>query len=367
MRSAPKLPNVAGPGLPRRDSHSAPPSKSTAAPYPPARRRMVGAGHVEARSRVRFRGLAHPRRARGPEGKVFRVKGRKIWTTHAHLSNGAPCTRGPIQTHPSIAESPASSSISNHPGSPSNPFGWRPSPTRRSAKSSSTSRSARRQSARTVQRRVAGGDVVVNHERQMIWIMNWVEIQRGLGSVRESNTNQDDTPPARSSPNSARARRRRSAAGHGYRALNNELAGRPSPEAGISNSSVRRPCSVFGELAAAAGGPRSIDDADLFSNVRTRSRRPSTAGRPRSNATSSPSDCSDCRRDDDGLRPRRRRRRTQKAPAGFDIHAIPEGFLGACTDDPETSRPPSRSASCSPPTGCWPWPGRKNTAAAAVR
>ena len=26
----------------------------------------------------------------------------------------------------------------------------------------------------------------LNHERQMIWIMNWVEIQRGLNSVRES-------------------------------------------------------------------------------------------------------------------------------------------------------------------------------------
>ena len=40
----------------------------------------------------------------------------------------------------------------------------------------------------------------LNHERQMIWIMNWVEIQRGLDSVREAHPRRRPG----SSPNSAR-------------------------------------------------------------------------------------------------------------------------------------------------------------------
>ena len=71
----------------------------------------------------------------------------------------------------------------------------------------------------------------LHHERQMIWIMNWVEIKRGLDSVRNAQgagDSQDLYPELGSLLADAEALR-----ATGYRSLSNELAGRPSPEADI--------------------------------------------------------------------------------------------------------------------------------------
>jgi alkylation response protein AidB-like acyl-CoA dehydrogenase len=51
---------------------------------------------------------------------------------------------------------------------------------------------------------------------------------------------------------------------NGYRALNNELAGRPSPEADILKLLGSQTLQRVWELSAAAAGPRSIDDTDLL-------------------------------------------------------------------------------------------------------
>jgi alkylation response protein AidB-like acyl-CoA dehydrogenase len=95
--------------------------------------------------------------------------------------------------------------------------------------------------------------------------MNWVEIQRGLDSVRRSKTSDDDYASGEvfselgSLLADAEALR-----ATGYRALHNELAGRPSPEADtlklLGSATLQR----VWELAAAAAGPRSIDDMDLL-------------------------------------------------------------------------------------------------------
>jgi alkylation response protein AidB-like acyl-CoA dehydrogenase len=105
----------------------------------------------------------------------------------------------------------------------------------------------------------------LNHERQMIWIMNWVEIQRGLDSVRVSQTAHDDYACGEvftelgSLLADAEALR-----ATGYRALHNELAGRPSPEADILKLLGSLTLQRVWELAAAAAGPSSINDADLL-------------------------------------------------------------------------------------------------------
>jgi alkylation response protein AidB-like acyl-CoA dehydrogenase len=103
----------------------------------------------------------------------------------------------------------------------------------------------------------------LNHERQMIWIMNWVEIQRGLDSVRAAETAHDDYASGEvfTELGSLLAEALRAT---GYRSLHNELAGRPSPEADILKLLGSLTLQRVWELAAAAAGPRSIDDIDLL-------------------------------------------------------------------------------------------------------
>ncbi len=69
----------------------------------------------------------------------------------------------------------------------------------------------------------------LHHERQMIWIMNWVEIKRGLDAVRTAGAEDSDLYAELGSL-LADAEALRAT---GYRALGNELAGRNSPEADI--------------------------------------------------------------------------------------------------------------------------------------
>ena len=66
----------------------------------------------------------------------------------------------------------------------------------------------------------------------MIWIMNWVEIKRGLDSVRSAQRRSATSPDVYTELGSLLADAEALRA-TGYRALGNELAGRPSPEADI--------------------------------------------------------------------------------------------------------------------------------------
>uniref|UniRef100_UPI00403C2B0A acyl-CoA dehydrogenase family protein n=1 Tax=Mycobacterium hainanense TaxID=3289775 RepID=UPI00403C2B0A len=99
----------------------------------------------------------------------------------------------------------------------------------------------------------------LHHERQMIWIMNWVEIKRGLESVRRAQPTADICTELGSLLADAEALR-----ATGYRALGNELAGRPSPEADTMKLLGSVTLQRVWELAAAAQGMQSLSDPDLL-------------------------------------------------------------------------------------------------------
>jgi alkylation response protein AidB-like acyl-CoA dehydrogenase len=93
----------------------------------------------------------------------------------------------------------------------------------------------------------------------MIWIMNWVEITRGLDAVRKAGDRQDLYSELGSLYADAEALR-----ATGYRSLSNELAGRPSPEADIMKLLGSVTLQRVWDLAATAEGPHSANDPDLL-------------------------------------------------------------------------------------------------------
>ncbi|WP_431523856.1 acyl-CoA dehydrogenase family protein [Mycobacterium europaeum] len=99
----------------------------------------------------------------------------------------------------------------------------------------------------------------LHHERQMIWIMNWVEIKRGLDAVRRAQPTADTCTELGSLLADAEALR-----ATGYRALGNELAGRPSPEADTMKLLGSVTLQRVWELAAATAGMQSLSDPDLL-------------------------------------------------------------------------------------------------------
>jgi alkylation response protein AidB-like acyl-CoA dehydrogenase len=267
-RSAPKLPNVAGPGV------AAPGLRQFGTPEQIDRLLVpllrgdewwaLGMSEPEAGSD--FAGLRTRAVRDDPEGKVFRVNGRKIWTTQAHLSRW--CTLY-ARTDPDAPKHRGISCFILDLESP----GLTIEPIRMASVSDETFCEVILDDveipADSLLGELNGGWQVamssLNHERQMIWIMNWVEIQRGLTTVRESQADHDDYDSGDvftelgSLLADAEALR-----ANGYRALNNELAGLPSPEADTLKLLGSVTLQRVWELAAAAAGPRSIDDADLL-------------------------------------------------------------------------------------------------------
>jgi alkylation response protein AidB-like acyl-CoA dehydrogenase len=265
MRSAPKLPNVAGPGV------AAPGIRQFGTPQQIDRLLVpllrgdewwaLGMSEPEAGSD--FAGL-RTRAVR--DGDIFRVKGRKIWTTQAHQSRW--CTLY-ARTDPDAAKHRGISCLILDLDSP----GVTVEPIRMASISDETFCEVILDDVEVAADRLLGplngGWQVamssLNHERQMIWIMNWVEIQRGLNEVRNSQTTDDDYASGEvfselgSLLADAEALR-----ATGYRALNNELAGLASPEADILKLLGSLTLQRVWELAAAGAGPRSIDDTDLL-------------------------------------------------------------------------------------------------------
>jgi alkylation response protein AidB-like acyl-CoA dehydrogenase len=264
-RSAPKLPNVAGPGV------AAPGLRQFGTPAQIDRLLVpllrgdewwaLGMSEPEAGSD--FAGL-RTRAVR--DGDVFRVKGRKIWTTQAHQSRW--CTLY-ARTDPDAPKHRGISCFILDLESP----GLTIEPIRMASVSDETFCEVILDDveipADSLLGELNGGWQVamssLNHERQMIWIMNWVEIQRGLTTVGESQATHDDYASGEvyselgSLLADAEALR-----ANGYRALTNELAGLPSPEADTLKLLGSVTLQRVWELVAAAAGPRSIDDADLL-------------------------------------------------------------------------------------------------------
>jgi alkylation response protein AidB-like acyl-CoA dehydrogenase len=268
MRSAPKLPNVAGPGV------AAPGIRQFGTPEQIDRLLVpllrgdewwaLGMSEPEAGSD--FAGLRTRAVRDSLDENVFRVSGRKIWTTQAHQSRW--CTLY-ARTDPDAAKHRGISCLILDLESP----GVTVEPIRMASISDETFCEVILDDVEVPADRllgpVNGGWQVamssLNHERQMIWIMNWVEIQRGLNEVRNSQTTEDDYASGEvfselgSLLADAEALR-----ATGYRALNNELAGLASPEADILKLLGSLTLQRVWELAAAGAGPRSIDDTDLL-------------------------------------------------------------------------------------------------------
>ncbi|MGB8403937.1 MAG: acyl-CoA dehydrogenase family protein [Mycobacterium sp.] len=101
----------------------------------------------------------------------------------------------------------------------------------------------------------------LNHERQMIWVMNWVEIQRGLHAARAGQhaLSPDlacDVGRLLADADALRAT--------GYRSLTNELAGRPNPEAQILKLFGSETLQRAWDLAAVAAGTNAASDLELL-------------------------------------------------------------------------------------------------------
>ncbi|HYB36579.1 MAG TPA: acyl-CoA dehydrogenase family protein [Mycobacterium sp.] len=257
MRSAPKLPNIAGPNV-------VAPAIRQFGTHAQIDRLLVpvlrgdewwALGMSEPEAGSDFAGL---RTRAERDGDMFRVKGHKIWTTQAHLSRW--CTLY-ARTDPAAPKHRGISCLILDLRSP----GVTIKPIRMASISDETFCEMFLDDVEVPMANVLGpcngGWQValssLHHERQMIWIMNWVEIQRGLESIRSER--EHIFAELGSLIADAEALR-----ATGYRALHDELAGRPSPEADILKLLGSVTLQRVWELSAAASGPGSIADADLL-------------------------------------------------------------------------------------------------------
>jgi len=262
VRSAPKLPNIAGPNV------AAPGIRQFGTPAQIDRLLVpvlrgdewwaLGMSEPEAGSD--FAGL---RTRAEREGDSFRVNGHKIWTTQAHLSQW--CTLY-ARTDPAAPKHRGISCLILDLHSP----GVRIEPIRMASISDETFCEVFLEDVEVPAQNLlgplhGGWNVALSslqHERQMIWIMNWVEIERGLDSVRDLGVGEhgaDICTELGSLLADAEALR-----ATGYRALGNELAGRPSPEADVMKLLGSVTLQRVWDLSAAAAGPGSASDPDLL-------------------------------------------------------------------------------------------------------
>lgn len=258
VRSAPKLPNIQGPGVAAPGIRQFGTSEQIERLLVPLLRgdEWWALGMSEPEAGSDFAGL---RTRAERDGPVFRVNGHKIWTTQAHESRW--CTLY-ARTDP---ESPKHRGISCLILDLQSP-GVRIEPIRMASISDETFCEVFLDDVEVPVQNLLGplhgGWQVamssLHHERQMIWIMNWVEIQRGLDSVRR-NASEDIYAELGALLADAEALR-----ATGYRALDNELAGRPSPEADTMKLLGSVTLQRVWELSAAAAGPASAADPDLL-------------------------------------------------------------------------------------------------------
>jgi alkylation response protein AidB-like acyl-CoA dehydrogenase len=259
LRSAPKLPNIQGPGV------AAPGIRQFGTPAQIDRLLVpllrgdewwaLGMSEPEAGSD--FAGL---RTRAERDGDAFRVNGHKIWTTQAHQSRW--CTLY-VRTDPAAPKHRGISCLILDLHAP----GVRIEPIRMASISDETFCEVFLDDvvvpAENLLGPLNGGWNValssLHHERQMIWIMNWVEIKRGLDAVRSARPTDDICAELGSLLADAEALR-----ATGYRALGNELAGRPSPEADILKLLGSVTLQRVWELAAVAKGQDWISDPDLL-------------------------------------------------------------------------------------------------------
>jgi alkylation response protein AidB-like acyl-CoA dehydrogenase len=261
MRSAPKLPNIAGPNV------AAPAIREFGTPAQidrllvPALRgdEWWALGMSEPGAGSDFGGL---RTRAERDGDIYRITGHKIWTTQAHLSRWCTLYARTDQTAPKHKGISCFVLDLELPGVTIEPI-------RMASISDETFcevflEDVEVPSACLLGAENAGWQVAMSslhHERQMIWVMNWVEIQRALESIRGVDPARCDGLFGELGSLLADAEALRAT---GYRALGNEIAGRPSPEAEILKLLGSETLQRVWELAAASAGPGSACDPDLL-------------------------------------------------------------------------------------------------------
>ena len=100
----------------------------------------------------------------------------------------------------------------------------------------------------------------LEHERDMIWIMNWVEVARGLRAVEEHAADLDDDDLVELGRRIADAEALRMT---GYRSLTSSLRGRRSDEFSILKLLGSEALQRTWELAATVAGPAGLADDHL--------------------------------------------------------------------------------------------------------
>ncbi|MGB8389261.1 acyl-CoA dehydrogenase family protein [Mycobacterium sp.] len=265
MRSAPKLPNIAGPNVAAAGIRQfGTPAQIDRLLVPLLRGDEWWAlGMSEPEAGSDFAGL---RTRAERDGDIFRVKGTKIWTTQAHESRW--CTLY-ARTDPEAPKHRGISCLILDLHSP----GVRIEPIRMASISDETFCEVFLDDVEVPAENLlgplnGGWNVALSslhHERQMIWIMNWVEIKRGLDAVRTAETDlPTDQAQQLCTELGALLADAEALRATGYRALGNELAGRASPEADVLKLLGSVTLQRVWELAAAAAGPLSASDPDLL-------------------------------------------------------------------------------------------------------
>jgi alkylation response protein AidB-like acyl-CoA dehydrogenase len=261
VRSAPKLPNIAGVNV------AAPAIRQFGTPAQIDRLLVpllrgdewwaLGMSEPEAGS-----DFASLRTRADRDGDAFRVNGHKIWTTQAHVSRW--CTLY-ARTD---AEAPKHRGISCFLLDLQS-SGVHVKPIRMSSISDETFCEVFLDDVAVPADNLLGdlndgwrvAMSSLSHERQMIWVMNWVEIQRALRDVRNA-------PHPRSTDLAGDVGRLLADAdalrATGYRSLTNELAGRPNPEAQILKLFGSETLQRAWDLATIAAGPSSASDEELL-------------------------------------------------------------------------------------------------------
>jgi alkylation response protein AidB-like acyl-CoA dehydrogenase len=261
IRSAPKLPNIAGPNV------AAPAVRQFGTPEQ-IERLLVPAlrgdewwalGMSEPEAGSDFGGL---RTRAGRDGGTYRINGHKTWSTQAHLSRWCTLyarTDQAAPKHQGISCFALDLELA----------GVTIKPIRMASISDETFCEIFLDDVEVPATSLLGAENAgwqvamssLHHERQMIWIMNWVEIQRALESIRGADPAQGNDLFVELGSLIADAEALRAT---GYRALSNDIAGRPSPEADILKLLGSETLQRVWELNAAAAGSGSACDPDLL-------------------------------------------------------------------------------------------------------
>ena len=261
MRCAPKLPNIAGVNV------AAPGIREFGTPEQvdrlvvPALRgdEWWALGMSEPEAGSDFGGL---RTRAERDGDIFRINGHKIWTTQAHESRW--CTLY-ARTNPTAPKHQGISCfiLDLHSA------GVRINPIRMASISDETFCEIFLDEVEVPTTNLLGAENAgwqvamssLHHERQMIWVMNWVEIQRALGTIRGAEPATSEYLFAEVGSLLADAEALRAT---GYRGLANEIAGRTNPETQILKLLGSQTLQRVWDLVAAAAGTCSAYDSDLL-------------------------------------------------------------------------------------------------------